>query len=67
MTLCTPFTELLSLRHPIALVSMGGSADGALAVAVFNGNGLGNHCGPVGDVFHNRASLFECVELIVEP
>ena len=32
MALCTPFTELFSLRHPIALAPMGGSAGGALAV-----------------------------------
>lgn len=41
MTLCTPFTELFSLRHPIALAPMGGSAGGALAAAVSNGGGLG--------------------------
>lgn len=41
MTLCTPFTELFSVRHPIALAPMGGSAGGALAAAVSNGGGLG--------------------------
>jgi nitronate monooxygenase len=37
----TPFTELLSIRHPIALAPMGGSAGGALAAAVSNAGGLG--------------------------
>jgi nitronate monooxygenase len=37
----TPFTELLSVRHPIALAPMGGSAGGALAAAVSNAGGLG--------------------------
>jgi nitronate monooxygenase len=41
MSLSTAFTELLSLRHPIALAPMGGSAGGALAAAVSNGGGLG--------------------------
>jgi nitronate monooxygenase len=37
----TAFTELLGLRHPIALAPMGGSAGGALAAAVCNAGGLG--------------------------
>jgi nitronate monooxygenase len=37
----TPFTRLLSLRHPIALAPMGGFAGGALAAAVSNAGGLG--------------------------
>jgi nitronate monooxygenase len=37
----TPFTRLLSIRHPIALAPMGGLAGGALAAAVSNGGGLG--------------------------
>jgi nitronate monooxygenase len=41
MTLATAFTELFSVRHPIALAPMGGSAGGALAAAVSNGGGLG--------------------------
>jgi nitronate monooxygenase len=41
MTLRTAFTELFSLRHPIALAPMGGYAGGALAAAVSNGGGLG--------------------------
>jgi nitronate monooxygenase len=41
MTSSTPFTEFFSLRHPIALAPMGGSAGGALAAAVSNGGGLG--------------------------
>ena len=41
MGLCTAFTEFFSLRHPIALAPMGGSAGGALAAAVSNGGGLG--------------------------
>jgi nitronate monooxygenase len=41
MTLTTAFTELLGVRHPIALAPMGGSAGGALAAAVSNGGGLG--------------------------
>lgn len=41
MALSTSFTTLFSLRHPIALAPMGGSAGGALAAAVSNGGGLG--------------------------
>jgi nitronate monooxygenase len=41
MALGTAFTELFSIRHPIALAPMGGSAGGALAAAVSNGGGLG--------------------------
>jgi nitronate monooxygenase len=41
MTLATAFTQLLGVRHPIALAPMGGSAGGALAAAVSNGGGLG--------------------------
>jgi nitronate monooxygenase len=41
MALRTAFTELLGLRHPIALAPMGGSAGGALAAAVCNAGGLG--------------------------
>jgi nitronate monooxygenase len=41
MVLRTAFTELLGLRHPIALAPMGGSAGGALAAAVGNAGGLG--------------------------
>jgi nitronate monooxygenase len=41
MTLCTAFTKLFSLQHPIALAPMGGSAGGALAAAVSEGGGLG--------------------------
>ena len=49
MTLCTRFTELFSLRHPIALAPMGGSAGGALAAAVSTGGGLGLVGGGRGD------------------
>ena len=41
MALSTAFTESFSVRHPIALAPMGGSAGGALAAAVSNGGGLG--------------------------
>ncbi|HEY6277648.1 MAG TPA: nitronate monooxygenase [Streptosporangiaceae bacterium] len=41
MALVTSFTEFFSVRHPIALAPMGGSAGGALAAAVSNGGGLG--------------------------
>jgi nitronate monooxygenase len=41
MALCTAFTELLGIEHPIALAPMGGSAGGALAAAVSEGGGLG--------------------------
>ena len=41
MTLQTPFTRLLGLRHPVALAPMGGSAGGELAAAVSNAGGLG--------------------------
>src|SRR5215475_7210477 len=49
MTLRTPFTEAFSLRYPIALAPMGGSAGGALAAAVSNGGGLGLVGGGRGD------------------
>jgi nitronate monooxygenase len=49
MALSTAFTELFSLRHPIALAPMGGSAGGALAAAVSNGGGLGLLGGGNGD------------------
>lgn len=41
MVLSTAFTELLGVRHPVALAPMGGSAGGALAAAVSRGGGLG--------------------------
>lgn len=41
MSLTTAFTELLPVRHPIALAPMGGIAGGALAAAVSNAGGLG--------------------------
>ncbi len=49
MGLSTAFTKLLSVRHPIALAPMGGSAGGALAAAVSNGGGLGLLGGGSGD------------------
>ena len=50
MTLSTSFTRLFSLRHPIALAPMGGSAGGALTAAVSNGGGLGLLGGGSGDL-----------------
>lgn len=41
VALSTEFTELLGVRHPIALAPMGGSAGGALAAAVSRGGGFG--------------------------
>ena len=41
MTLHTAFTELFSVRYPIALAPMGGASGGALAAAVSDGGGLG--------------------------
>jgi nitronate monooxygenase len=41
MALSTAFTEMFSVRQPIALAPMGGSAGGALTAAVSNGGGLG--------------------------
>ncbi|GAA4906728.1 nitronate monooxygenase [Nonomuraea thailandensis] len=49
MTLPTVFTELLGVRHPIALAPMGGSAGGELAAAVCRGGGLGLLGGAHGD------------------
>jgi nitronate monooxygenase len=49
MALCTEFTRLFGLTHPIALAPMGGSAGGALAAAVSNGGGLGLLGGGTGD------------------
>ncbi len=49
MALRTQITEMFSLRHPIALAPMGGSAGGALAAAVSNAGGLGLLGGGVGD------------------
>ncbi len=50
MALCTPFTELFGVRHPIALAPMAGSAGGELAAAVSNGGGLGLLGGGPGDL-----------------
>jgi len=41
MALHTAFTDLFSLRHPVALAPMGGASGGALAVAVSQAGGLG--------------------------
>jgi nitronate monooxygenase len=41
MAFRTAFTELFSIRHPIALAPMGSFAGGALAAAVSEGGGLG--------------------------
>jgi nitronate monooxygenase len=41
MALRTVFTDMMSIRHPIALAPMGGAAGGALAAAVSNAGGLG--------------------------
>lgn len=49
MTLSTAFTEMLGVRHPIALAPMGGSAGGALAAAVSRGGGFGILGGAYGD------------------
>jgi nitronate monooxygenase len=49
MALRTAFTELFSLRYPIALAPMGGASGGALAAAVSNGGGLGLIGGGRGD------------------
>jgi nitronate monooxygenase len=49
MSWSTPFTDLMSVEHPIALAPMGGSAGGALAAAVSNGGGLGLVGGGRGD------------------
>ncbi|GAA4557085.1 NAD(P)H-dependent flavin oxidoreductase [Planotetraspora kaengkrachanensis] len=49
MALSTAFTELLGVRHPIALAPMGGSAGGALAAAVSRGGGFGILGGAYGD------------------
>jgi nitronate monooxygenase len=50
MALSTPFTRLLSVRHPIASAPMGGFTGGALAAAVSNGGGLGLLGGGHGDL-----------------
>jgi nitronate monooxygenase len=62
VSLKTAFTESLSVRHPIALAPMGGSAGGALAAAVSNGGGLGLLGGGGGD----RAWLEHELETIAE-
>jgi nitronate monooxygenase len=49
MTLSTAFTRMFSLRYPIALAPMGGSAGGALAAAVSEAGGLGLVGGGRGD------------------
>ncbi|WP_067498751.1 nitronate monooxygenase family protein [Actinoplanes sp. TFC3] len=49
MAVATAFTNLLGVRHPIALAPMGGSAGGALAAAVSRGGGLGLLGGAFGD------------------
>ncbi len=49
MALCTAFTQMFGVTHPVALAPMGGSAGGALAAAVSNGGGLGLVGGGAGD------------------
>jgi nitronate monooxygenase len=49
MTLSTAFTRMFSVRHPIVLAPMGGSAGGALAAAVSEAGGLGLVGGGRGD------------------
>ncbi|MBO0853931.1 MAG: nitronate monooxygenase [Nocardia sp.] len=49
MSICTAFTEMLSVRHPIVSAPMGGAAGGALAAAVGAGGGLGLVGGGRGD------------------
>src|ERR1700685_1334920 len=41
MSLSTRFTTMFSLRYPIALAPMGGTAGGALTAAVSNAGGFG--------------------------
>ena len=62
MALSTAFTRLFSVRHPIALAPMGGSAGGALAAAVSNGGGLGLVGGGRGDSDWLKREL----EIVVE-
>ncbi len=62
MALVTAFTEMFSVRHPIALAPMGGSADGALTAAVSNGGGLGLLGGGGG----NRAWLDRELPVVAE-
>ncbi|MGH3409406.1 MAG: nitronate monooxygenase, partial [Streptosporangiaceae bacterium] len=50
MAWSTAFTELFSVRYPIALAPMGGTAGGALTAAVSNGGGLGLLGGGGGDL-----------------
>ena len=50
MALSTGFTTMFSLRYPIALAPMGGTAGGALTAAVSNGGGLGLLGGGNGDL-----------------
>jgi nitronate monooxygenase len=67
MSLSTPFTDLLSVEHPIALAPMGGSAGGALAAAVSNGGGLGLVGGARGDRERLARELGIVRERTVEP
>ena len=41
MTLTTPLTDLLGIRHPVLLAPMEKVSGGALAAAVSNAGGLG--------------------------
>ena len=49
MTLTTPLTELLDIRHPVLLAPMEKVSGGALAAAVSNAGGLGLIGGGYGD------------------
>ncbi|MGH3620674.1 MAG: nitronate monooxygenase, partial [Sciscionella sp.] len=49
MPLCTPFTEMFGLAHPLGVAPMGDVTGGALAAAVSNTGGLGLVGGGYGD------------------
>lgn len=67
VALSTAFTELLMIKHPIALAPMGGSAGGALAAAVSNGGGLGLVGAGYGDITWLERELAIVVERTDKP
>jgi len=58
MSLTTPITQLLNIRHPILLAGMGQTSGAPLAAAVSNAGGLG----VIGGVGYTVAMLGEMIE-----
>jgi NAD(P)H-dependent flavin oxidoreductase YrpB (nitropropane dioxygenase family) len=58
MSITTPITQLLNIRHPILLAAMGQTSGAPLAAVVSNAGGLG----VIGGVGYTVAMLKEMIE-----